>query len=461
VPARPAGERRLTLQLAPGSGLTRCPRHPLLDALPRWQRETLTWFRDGDALLERRRGAFHRVQPMPGAEPPGRWPAPEPAAPPPAGILPLAQFTGRRATLGPGLAWIEGRLRAGGRELRLRRLLLDAPDAETLAGTLAADLPLLPAATSLAEHALALVEGRAPRPRRSGPPALPHAASAETALPAAAAHLLDVLLAELPGCTLSAGPRGVHQARVALRRLRSLIKLFRPEDPAWAAWNAQLGELARTLGAARDWDVFLPGIAAGTLEALEGDARLRRLIQAAEAERAAAYAEVSRSFESSGFRHVVFEGLRLAALPRAGETPLPPFAARLLRKRWKRLQRAGRDIEALDAPALHEMRLDAKRLRYAAEPFATLWPGRRARRFNRRLAALQEALGLANDAAVARGLAARLAGRGAGPFSIGTVTGFAAGRAEGGRLAAIGAWKRLRNTPCFWPKSKKIHSSEE
>jgi CHAD domain-containing protein len=96
------------------------------------------------------------------------------------------------------------------------------------------------------------------------------------------------------------------------------------------------------------------------------------------------------------------------------------------------------------------MRLDAKRLRYAAEPFAALWPGRAARRFTRRLADLQEALGLANDATVARHLAMRLSGHGAGGFAIGTVTGFAAGRAEGSRIAAIAAWKALRKAGPFW-----------
>ena len=438
--------------MAPGAGLARCPRHPLLVALPVWQRETLTWFRDGEALLERRRGSFHRVFPLPEAEPPGHWPAPEPAPAPLRTLLPLAQFSGRRAMLGPGIAWIEGRLRAGGRVLRLRRLLLTGEDALPLAQALAADLPLLPADASLPELALALAEGRPPRPRRAGQPRLDPGMTAEAALPHAAGHLLDVMLDEAGSCGPDAGPRGVHQCRVALRRLRSLIKLFRPVDPGWAAWNAELGDLARSLGAARDWDVFVAGMAAGTSDALGGDPRLRRLARAAEAERRAAYAALDRALAAPAFRACVLRGTALAASGPVGATALPGFAARLLGKRWKRLRHAARDIESLDAAALHELRLDAKRLRYAAEPFAALWPGKRARRFARRLAALQEALGLANDAAVARGLAAELAGRGAGPFAIGAVTGFAAGRAEGSRLAAIAAWRELGRTRRFWPR---------
>ena len=71
-------------------------------------------------------------------------------------------------------------------------------------------------------------------------------------------------------------------------------------------------------------------------------------------------------------------------------------------------------------------------------------------------AELQEALGLANDATVAGQLARRLAGRGAGGFAIGTVTGFAAGRAEGSRVAALAAWKGLRKAGPFW-KSPENH----
>jgi CHAD domain-containing protein len=312
----------------------------------------------------------------------------------------------------------------------------------------------------LDEAALALAESRSPRPRRQGPASLAGAATTDAAFRAALAHLLDVILAESPGCRPMGGPRGVHQTRVALRRLRSLLKIFRPvlEGPAWRDWDGQLRDVAQALGAARDWDVFLMGIGPGTLAALEGDARVKRLLAAAGREREAAYAALGQFLASPAFRTAIVEGMRLGLLHPAPvpDPPLRPFAASVLRKRWKRLKKAGAAMEELDATALHEMRLDAKRLRYAAEPFAALWPGRSAKRFARRLAALQEALGLANDATVAAQLARRLAGQGAGGFAIGTVTGFAAGRAEGSRLAALAAWERLRKAGPFW-KSPENH----
>lgn len=449
MPAGPAGGRRLILEFA----LPRRPSHPLLPGIGPAARDTRAWFPAEDgAVIERRRGACRRVEPLGRGALPGVFPEGEPCPPPPFGTLPLARMSGRRQPLAEGADWIEGRLQSPAGTRRVGRLVLHGPGALALAAELARDLPLRPATASLAEEALATAEGREPRPRATGAPALDPAASAEQALAAAAAHLLEVLLAESLACDPARGPRGVHQARVALRRLRSLIKLFRPADPAWADWNGALGELARALGAARDWDVFTSGIAAGTLAALEGDRRLKGLLRAAEGERRAAYAALAATLSGPGFRALVLEGMRLCAAPPADDTPLAPLATAILRKRWRRLKRAGAVIEELDATALHEMRLDAKRLRYAAEPFAALWPGRRTRRFLRRLAALQEALGLANDAAVAKGLAATLAGRGAGGFAIGTVTGFAAGRAEGSRLAAIAAWRELSRTPRFWKK---------
>ncbi len=451
----------------PGAAPPRCPTHPRLAAKPTWRAHSITWLRTeaaGAPLLRRHNRIWHAVAPMPperGLCWPGTLPPPEVMAADPAAV-PLARFIGRRAVLAEGVTWLEGRIEARGQTRRIARLILEGetPEVLSLAAELGASLPLLPTPHGLDEAALALAETRPPRPRRSGPPSLAGAETTEAAFLSALAHLLDVILAESTGCRPGAGPRGVHQSRVAIRRLRSLLKLFRPvlDGPGWREWDAQLREVAQALGAARDWDVFLMGIGPATLAALDGDARVKRLLAAADRERETAYAELGRFLAGPAFRETILQGLQLGQLraPPALDPPLAPFAARVLRKRWKRLKKAGAAMQELDSAALHEMRLDAKRLRYAAEPFAALWPGRAAKRFAKRLAALQEALGLANDAAVAAQLARQLSGRGAGGFAIGTVTGFAAGRAEGSRIAAIAAWKRLRKAPPFWKSPERL-----
>ncbi len=131
------------------------------------------------------------------------------------------------------------------------------------------------------------------------------------------------------------------------------------------------------------------------------------------------------------------------------DAPLPEFAAPLLDKRWRKLRQGGDGIAERSLEALHELRLEAKRLRYAAELFAPLWGGKAARRFLKRLSALQEALGTVNDAAVARGLLASL-DSGAPAWAAGAVEGFAAARVGPARESALSCWEDVAAAKLFW-----------
>jgi CHAD domain-containing protein len=286
----------------------------------------------------------------------------------------------------------------------------------------------------------------------------------EEALLGAIGHLLEVMLHHAPGCRLEAGPEGVHQTRVALRRLRSVLKVFRPVSrcPEVDAFDAGLKALADRLGPARDWDVFLSGLGAQVAEAMPGEKRVAALLKAAEARRQAAYAALRAELDGPGFRRLVLSGLGLLLQRpwRAVEDPerparleekLPEFAATLLDKRWHKLCSEGEDIEGHSAEALHEVRLEAKRMRYATELFAPLWPGKATRRFQKRLAALQESLGIANDTAVARSLVASL-GTGVPAWAVGVVEGFATARVGSARKQALGAWEDLMLAGPSWTR---------
>ena len=388
-------------------------------------------------------------------------------------MVPIAAFSGRRSLMplatpeGPVQAvLLAGKLRAVADEAPAARLLLEgAPEAVLgLAARLAEDLPLLPPRAALAEEGRALARGEAPRARRRGPPDLAEAATVEEALLGALGHLLEVMLHHAPACRLGTGPEGVHQMRVGLRRLRSVLKVFRPAAgcPALQEFDAGLKALADRLGPARDWDVFLGGLGARVAEALPGDRRIAALLKAGEAKRQAAYAALRAELDGIGFRRLVLAGLglllrrpwRLGAeadrLARLDES-LPVFAATLLDKRWHKLCSEGEEIEDHSAEALHEVRLEAKRLRYAAELFAPLWPGKATRRFQKRLSALQEELGIANDTAVARSLVASL-GSGVPAWAVGAVEGFATARVGDARDRAIGAWEDLMVAGPSWTR---------
>lgn len=287
------------------------------------------------------------------------------------------------------------------------------------------------------------------------PEDLPGIAVAETAPAALAAGLrlgVAALLRHAPDCKPALPPTGVHQSRVAIRRMRAQLRIFRavlPEGEAVTGFANGLRELAAGLGPARDWDVFLAGIGQLLAQAAPDEPRLARLLRRAGRARLVAYAALPPLLDGAGFRALLWQGMALAdtleAQPDA--PPLRPFAKDVLARRHRRLRKAGRRIETLPAEALHELRLDAKKLRYAAELLAPLWPGQETRRYLRRLARLQDALGLANDAAVARGLVAGLGPRG---WVLGLVEGFALARAADSRELALQAWDRWRKAGRFW-----------
>jgi len=267
-----------------------------------------------------------------------------------------------------------------------------------------------------------------------------------------------------PLAAVGATPEAVHQMRVALRRLRSAIKLFHAAvgGAEVEAANADLGALSRVLGPARDWDVFCAGTAATIGEIFPRDRAVARLLKAAERQRLASYALLAAHLGSRAFRLL---GVRLACLAalRAWDVPnedeattkraakLPDFAGRALSRRLARLRPPDGDF--VDAPVadLHSLRIQAKRLRYAGEFFAALFPRKETRRFLRRVGDLQERLGHLNDGAVAESLMAQLGHGGAErAMAVGIVRGFVAAGARDARAASERSWRKLRRLEPFW-----------
>src|SRR5262249_52950127 len=146
-------------------------------------------------------------------------------------IVPIAAFTGRRQVLpldGVQATLLHGQLRTVAAGGEVARLQLTGPAAVACATmrALAEALPLLPPTAALAEQGRALAGGEAPRARCRAAPDLSPAASVEDALVRAIGHLLEVTLAQRPVAIAGERPEGVHQMRVALRRLRSALRVF-------------------------------------------------------------------------------------------------------------------------------------------------------------------------------------------------------------------------------------------
>lgn len=366
---------------------------------------------------------------------------------------PLEQgsFRGRSAEVardGLRLIYIEGGLPTEGRATPVLRLRLEGEGAAELGARLAETAPALPAFWSLEQEADVASGFALP-----DPPSIAEETSLPHALAAALRGGLALLLHHAPSCRPDAPAHGVHQTRVATRRMRSIIKLMRPglPDPGLPErFEQELRDLAAALGPARDWDVFTGGIGAQLAAAMPGEKRLRPLLRRAEATRRDAYAQLMPHLAGPGFRAMAWQGVALIealeALPRADD--LHGFAAQVLTRRHRRLKRAGEHIEALPPEELHALRLLAKRLRYAAELLAPLWPGQATKRYTRRLSRLQDALGLANDASVAAALVRSLGVRN---WAGGAAEGFALARGAGSRDLALESWAGWRKCKRFWP----------
>jgi len=386
-------------------------------------------------------------------------------------LVALAAFEGRRTTLplaeGVEAVLLQGRLRAVADEAPVLRLRLTGPPAAVLAtfAALAREAPALPPRCALPEMARALARQESPRPRRLGAPQLDPDLGVEEALCLLIGHLTEVLLWHAPIAAAGTDPVGVHQMRVAIRRLRSALRAFRPaaDGPSLRRFDSAARDLANVLGPARDWDVFLAGLGAEIAAALPEEPRIAALMRAAAQRREAAYAALRETLAGPGFRALVWEAVALRELrpwraegdadaSERRDRDLPDFAAGVIEKRWRKLTEIGPEIGDLPDDEFHALRLEGKRVRYVAELFAPLWAKKRGKRFLARLAEVQEAFGLANDAAVARALVAPLGAKGGGasPWAVGVAEGWALARARRARSRATGAWEELLAGEPFW-----------
>ena len=390
----------------------------------------------------------------------------------PGPLMPLAGFRGRQrmATLDDEQApvevtLLEGTLRGVTQERPVSRVLLVGPVPRLLAlsGELSQALRLTAPRWSLACEAIALARGQTPPPRQSGAPEVPPGANLADAVALVVGHLTDVILAYSATAAEGASPVPVHQMRVAVRRLRSALSIFRRAvgGSAFDAVKPGLKQLAATLGGARDWDVFLAGTGRQVGDALGDDRRIAAMLEAGERRRVAAYAELGRFLAGPEFRALEVGLVQLAAL-RPWHDPANEeqsaqldeeaehYASHLLKKRLDHMLSPGPDIAALPAEELHAIRKEGKRLRYAAEFFVPLYAKRGARRFIERLSALQEALGHLNDTASAAALMGALGNGADRQFAAGAVQGFVAAH-QGDTRREIGhAWSKFRRQEPFW-----------
>ncbi len=207
-------------------------------------------------------------------------------------------------------------------------------------------------------------------------------------------------------------PTGLHDARVACRRLVAALAMFRPalRSEVSEPLRAELKWLARSLGAARDHEVVRERLldltrthANGKADALVGQLLSPDPVRDADAHRSAGvldsdrYADLVEALEA-----LVVDPSRT---PKADDDAAP-FLRRRVRKEWQRF--ASRTEAVSTGPPgtatdeqLHHARRAAKRMRYALETAELLWP-RKPKALRKHVHRLTDALGEHQDIVIAR-----------------------------------------------------------
>jgi len=339
---------------------------------------------------------------------------------------------------------------------RLHRVEVEGPEAtlealEPFLGRLRADCKLEPGGESKYGTGLLAAGLGPPVPARFGSTAVTPELTIDAVALAVLRRHLSAMLENEPGTRLGDDVEALHRMRVATRRLRAALSLFADVLPPDAeSANEELRWVGGALGAVRDLDV--------QLETLDEFPDLRALL---ERERATARAEMLAALDSRRYRAFVTAFGRLLRARRSA--PDPPVPARaiapdLIETRFRAMRKAGRGLRpASPTTDYHRLRNRSKRLRYALEFLADVYPGK-TERLTKSVVALQDLLGEQQDAVVAIERLAQLA---VDP-SVGPETVFAMGElAERRRLGMAGLRKRFpatydRVTGKRWTKLRNV-----
>lgn len=298
------------------------------------------------------------------------------------------------------------------------------------------------------------------QPVKSHPVCINRAMRPDDVFRATLSDCLAQLTANVAALRNGRSVEGLHQLRVALRRLEVLLKAF--GDEFQQDWLTDLRGRAKVisnrLGPARDLDVFLTELLEAPAEGNEAEAFMN-LKARIEDMRDRAWKEAAECLTGADFALFTEDVAALAQsrLPLARDTRLSRVAARLLDRQQRRALKRGRKAHDGDEAHLHRLRIALKSLRYTAEFLSPLYPKRKVKHYVRELRGLQERLGAINDIAHVRATMATLLretdNKRTAPgerYAAGLVAGWY--RASRPHIAkqALKRWKKFRKAKPFW-----------
>lgn len=235
-------------------------------------------------------------------------------------------------------------------------------------------------------------------------------------------------------------PEGPHGARIALRRIRSVLSGFSPLIDR-RVLSEQKGEarfLFRLIGTLRDADVRAEGLASVQAQNASQDhlRRIRADLRAAmTTHQAQTYAtRLCTLFQGRSWKR---KGGKAKHWRKA---PVRKIAVRALNRALSGCSAYGKSLADLSQAKRHALRKELKALRYLSEYFDDLWSGKNKENFLKRLRSLQDNLGIMNDINMIRDTSE--------PDQT------AQERLDARTAKALAKsdkdWRKLRKTPVFW-----------
>jgi inorganic triphosphatase YgiF len=275
---------------------------------------------------------------------------------------------------------------------------------------------------------------------------------------------------------------GLHQMRVALRRLRAAISFFSDvvSDDRIDTIKTELRWLAQECGPARDLDTLIIEVLKPLRKQHANEAGLVSISKMFARERLKGYRRSQEAVQSARFRTLVLDTAEWVEvgpwsksedpLMRARrEMPIEIHAAEQLSRRRKRIRRRGEKIGDLSPEQLHGLRIQVKKARYAAEFFSSVFQGKKAtKRCEKILSSLmqfQNCLGGFNDIMTRKALFAEIVAnprRGLTPeqnhrraYAAGLIIGDQQAQIQGLLDRARKAYSRFNGAKVFWKLARR------
>lgn len=283
-----------------------------------------------------------------------------------------------------------------------------------LALTWARRLDCLPFDISKAERGVRLAHDQPLTPVKSAPLNLQGDMAVAEGFAAAVQVCLTQFQANVPGVLASDDIEYVHQARVALRRLRAVLHAYRKAFVLPDDLMQGLRALVASMGPVRDWDVLCNEILPEAAPAFADHEQWQQGMARLQAHRAELRTSMKQDLLAARPGEWLLamqlgllqrNGWALAATkPTLPTTPLAQSAAKILQKGHRRITKGVKAFADLSPTQRHLLRIEIKRQRYLAEFFSGVFAGREQDRYLVRLKKLQDLLGREHDCQIAHDL---------------------------------------------------------